>query len=582
MADNKTIEIVISANTDGIKKGSAETVTALKQVEAAADSAGRTTATAMEQAGKNIESSTVPAAGRLAGALMNLVNPANLAATAVTLLGGAIVTYVTSGLDKIATLDEVLKQHAEVIKAIGLAYPEAIKGLEEFEKKSDEVLKVKSQESIRSLQEKVQQLSEAIVNSISSTRPALDEITIMFGNVDAAGTTLKKGFEAFQAPILAFNDSVKRGTPDLQTFERAVAALALQFQDDASIQKYANELLKIISSAEGVAVALNKAGASAANLDLEISGAAESLRKFEAAMKTIQGISPTPISDRTKLENAYAEALAAGNIEGAARIKLEAERAAALKRISDAEAAKVKPAAVEDDGMTAQMQRRMQFIIDSTLTEEQLLIARYERNRLLLQEAFAIELADTALHGEAKAALKAEQDAVIEALDAKHQQNMQRMQAATDARTLGNMASTFGSIASIIESGGKKGAAAAKAFYIAQALMSTFSAATQAMADPTLVTPFQKFVAYAAIAAKGLAAVASIKSVNSSGGGGGGGGAAAAGAGGGGAAAPSPTTTFQFTMANDPMGFGEKFARQFIDQLNSTQRNGGQIRGVMA
>jgi hypothetical protein len=43
-----------------------------------------------------------------------------------------------------------------------------------------------------------------------------------------------------------------------------------------------------------------------------------------------------------------------------------------------------------------------------------------------------------------------------------------------------------------------------------------------------------------------------------------------------------PTTTFSFTLMNDPMGFGEKFARQFIDQLNSTQRNGGQIRGVIA
>jgi hypothetical protein len=50
--------------------------------------------------------------------------------------------------------------------------------------------------------------------------------------------------------------------------------------------------------------------------------------------------------------------------------------------------------------------------------------------------------------------------------------------------------------------------------------------------------------------------------------------------GGGGGAAP--TTTFSFTMMNDPMGFGEKFARQFIDQLNSTQRNGGTIRGVIA
>ena len=58
--------------------------------------------------------------------------------------------------------------------------------------------------------------------------------------------------------------------------------------------------------------------------------------------------------------------------------------------------------------------------------------------------------------------------------------------------------------------------------------------------------------------------------------------------GGGGGSAPAaapaqqPATTFAFTLQNDPMGFGESFARQLIDQLNSTQRNGGQIRGVLA
>jgi hypothetical protein len=84
-----------------------------------------------------------------------------------------------------------------------------------------------------------------------------------------------------------------------------------------------------------------------------------------------------------------------------------------------------------------------------------------------------------------------------------------------------------------------------------------------------------------------MSAVAAIKGVSEGGGGGGGGGGGRGGGrgGGGGSSAPaaaSPTTTFQFTLMNDPMGFGEKFARQFIDQLNSTQRNGGQIRGVIA
>ena len=44
----------------------------------------------------------------------------------------------------------------------------------------------------------------------------------------------------------------------------------------------------------------------------------------------------------------------------------------------------------------------------------------------------------------------------------------------------------------------------------------------------------------------------------------------------------APTTTFQFTLQNDSLGFGENFARQMVEQLNEAQRNGGQVRGVLA
>jgi hypothetical protein len=147
--------------------------------------------------------------------------------------------------------------------------------------------------------------------------------------------------------------------------------------------------------------------------------------------------------------------------------------------------------------------------------------------------------------------------------------------------------SFFGSMAQVAQAGGKRLLKVAKAAAAAQAIVDTIRAAVSAMNDPTAITPIQKFANYAAVFAKGMSAVAAIKGVSEGGGGGGssGGGGGRRGGGGGASAAPaaaSPTTTFQFTMMNDPMGFGEKFARQFIDQLNSTQRNGGTIRGVIA
>jgi hypothetical protein len=160
---------------------------------------------------------------------------------------------------------------------------------------------------------------------------------------------------------------------------------------------------------------------------------------------------------------------------------------------------------------------------------------------------------------------------------------IERMRVQND---LQNVEAGLGSMAAAFQNGGKKMLKVAKALGAAQAIVATLVAATQAM--QVGLTPAEKFAAYAAVFAKGMSAVAAIKGVSEGGGGGGGGGGGSGGrrgGGGGAAAAPaaaSPTTTFQFTMMNDPMGFGEKFARQFIDQLNSTQRNGGTIRGVIA
>lgn len=121
-----------------------------------------------------------------------------------------------------------------------------------------------------------------------------------------------------------------------------------------------------------------------------------------------------------------------------------------------------------------------------------------------------------------------------------------------------------------------------KPIAIAQALINTYQGITAALKKDFP----QNMIAAAAVAAKGFAAVSSIKSAKpgSSGGGAASSRGGGSGSGGGQQAAQqqAPTTTFQFTMQNDPMGFGEQFARQMIEQLNEAQRNGGQIRGVMA
>lgn len=216
---------------------------------------------------------------------------------------------------------------------------------------------------------------------------------------------------------------------------------------------------------------------------------------------------------------------------------------------------------------------RLKRIQDHFKTERELLQAEYAADQQVLDNALLN-----------KRISEEEYYALSQKLAQEHQDTLKAIQATALQTNLGAASDFFGSMAQIFEMGGKKTTKIAKVFAIAQALISTFQGAAKA-----LTLPFPaNLAAYATTLAQGLSAVASIKSINENGGGGGsvGGkgskGSAASSGGGGAGGGGGPTTTFQFTLMNDPMGFGEKFARQFIDQLNSTQRNGGQIRGVIA
>jgi hypothetical protein len=110
----------------------------------------------------------------------------------------------------------------------------------------------------------------------------------------------------------------------------------------------------------------------------------------------------------------------------------------------------------------------------------------------------------------------------------------------------------------------------------AQALVSTYEGIASA-----LRLPFPANIAAAAkTAAVGFNAVRQIKSARPGSGVGSGAasGASASDAGSGAQQQQQPVTNFRFTLTNDPMGFGESFARQMVEQINEAQSNGGRVR----
>ncbi|UCH46894.1 MAG: phage tail length tape measure family protein, partial [Betaproteobacteria bacterium] len=159
-------------------------------------------------------------------------------------------------------------------------------------------------------------------------------------------------------------------------------------------------------------------------------------------------------------------------------------------------------------------------------TRKQILIEEYAEEREMLRQALlAGQIADQ------------EEFQELSLISARrYQEQMAALEReAADAR-LKDTGTAFGALAKVAEQGGKGMAKAAATFGAVEALINAYRAATQALADPTKVTPAQKFAAYASVLAAGLGAVNAIKSAGSQVGGGGGGAVASTAA----ASAPAP------------------------------------------
>jgi hypothetical protein len=129
---------------------------------------------------------------------------------------------------------------------------------------------------------------------------------------------------------------------------------------------------------------------------------------------------------------------------------------------------------------------------------------------------------------------------------------------------------TDGTVSSILSSLGTL-FQGSKKFGIAQALINAWIGASEA-----LKLPFpQNLAAFAKVLATGMSAVKNIKSAQPGKSGGGGGGTASGA--GGGVVQQAPATTMNFTVQNDPFGYGERFARSLAEQMNAARRNGSQI-----
>lgn len=204
---------------------------------------------------------------------------------------------------------------------------------------------------------------------------------------------------------------------------------------------------------------------------------------------------------------------------------------------------------------------RLAVIQEGFLTEAELVDQKYADDLQTLNDAFANELLT-----------RQEHQAAVEQLEQQHANKLSAIRAAANAKDLQAMGQFFGAVGSIMEQGGGEMLGIAKAFGAAQALINSYVAASQALADPTV--PFWgKAAAFASMVATGLSAVNAIKGVSK----GGGGGSPAAASTSDTSAAMAMNRTVTVQGLNPGQIFSGDAMRDFMEQLLQMQRDGYQV-----
>lgn len=204
----------------------------------------------------------------------------------------------------------------------------------------------------------------------------------------------------------------------------------------------------------------------------------------------------------------------------------------------------------------------LETLQNSLMTQEQLQLESYTRQQETLRAAL-----DQRIITQTKYA------AMMEQAQQQHSDKMSEIDVYRYGDGLQKAGAFFGAMADAMASGNDKMMKIGRAFGAAEALINAWRAYAQTLATPGL-NPLAKFAAAAKVLAAGMGAVNAIKGGSKTS-------AAAGGSMSASAAQASPTQTLNFTVTNDPFGFGERVIRQIATQLNQAGRNGMNIQAVV-
>jgi hypothetical protein len=278
------------------------------------------------------------AVAALGGAFMSLISPVNLVTIGAIAAGGALIQYFTSASEKVETLEDRLKAHADLIRSVKDAYGDAAKGLEDYATKSAAVLETQLRAQMERLKGDVQRLSfELYYSMVQSTGAAFTDMATGagFGGVNLE---LDPKYKDFASAFERLNQLTADGLPDIRAYVEEVARIA-QASDSTQVKALAGELINKANAALQAQEALERDARAVGILGDSISSNLGNVKEFEKALRDLSNIALPKLSDLEKAREAYEKMLANTDTDTGRQMAEEAFRAA-QQRIMDREAEK--------------------------------------------------------------------------------------------------------------------------------------------------------------------------------------------------------------------------------------------------
>lgn len=265
--------------------------------------------------------------GLMKQSVIGLINPFSLATFAAIGLGGAVLQYFGRATEDINMADEALKNHAEVIKTLKEAYGEALKGVEEYARESDAIMRQIAERDIANLTQTLMSEIRTVISSIGSLVDA-----DAFGGARAFRQT--EVFAQMQAAITSLQASVASGEPDIRSFREAIVALREIDPSNQAIVDLVNNILTLTDAGMDVQGALDVATGAISAVGSVAAGQIESVNALTAALNALANIAVPALSSADQISRNMREGLRNAQSEEDRR-RVLAQTAAARERLAN-------------------------------------------------------------------------------------------------------------------------------------------------------------------------------------------------------------------------------------------------------